>query len=97
MINECENYDELVSIFDELCTKYFLHYNVQVKKFHDEITTSPQFKSLPLEKQKEMFCRMLDLNQLYVNHSERNDKSNGLTKNDIAFTEDFYSNLKDGE
>lgn len=97
LINECENYDELVSIFDELCTKYFLHYNVQVKKFHDEITTSPQFKSLPLEKQKEMFCRMLDLNQLYVNHSERNDKSNGLTKNDIAFTEDFYSNLKDGE
>ena len=44
-----------------------------------------------------MFCRMLDLNQLYINFADRNDKDSGLSENDIKATEDFYKSLKDGE
>ena len=44
-----------------------------------------------------MFSRMLDLNQLYVNADDRHDKNTGLTKDDIAITEDFYQLKKDGE
>ena len=95
-ISGCKSLEELAQLFDELCTKYFLHYNVRIKEFRKEIETE-RFKSLPLEKQKEMFSRLLDLNQLYVNADDRHDKTTGLTKNDIAITEDFYQLKKDGE
>ena len=37
------------------------------------------------------------MNQLYVNVDDRHDKNTGLTKDDIAITEDFYQLKKDGE
>ncbi len=95
-ISGCKSLEELAQLFDELCTKYFLHYNVRIKEFRKEIETE-RFKSLPLKKQKEMFSRLIDLNQLYVNADDRHDKNTALTKNDIAITEDFYQLKKDGE
>lgn len=95
-ISACKSLEELTTLFDELCSKYFLHYNVRVKEFRKEIE-SERFKQLSLKQQKEMFSRMLDLNQLYVNTDDRYDKNTGLTKDDIAITEDFYQLKKDGE
>lgn len=95
-ISDCKSLEELTELFDELCSKYFLHYNVRVKEFRKEIE-SERFKQLNLKQQKEMFSRMLDLNQLYVNTDDRHDKNTGLTENDIAITEDFYQLAKDGE
>ena len=88
-ISDCKSLEELTELFDELCSKYFLHYNVRVKEFRKEIE-SERFKQLNLKQQKEMFSRMLDLNQLYVNTDDRYDKNTGLTEDDIAITEDFY-------
>lgn len=88
-ISACKSLEELTESFDELCSKYFLHYNVRVKEFRKEIE-SERFKQLNLKQQKEMFSRMLDLNQLYVNTDDRHDKNTGLTEIDIAITEDFY-------
>ena len=88
-ISDCKSLEELTESFDELCSKYFLHYNVRVKEFRKEIE-SERFKQLNLKQQKEMFSRMLDLNQLYVNADDRHDKNTGLTEDDIAITEDFY-------
>lgn len=88
-ISACKSLEELTELFDELCSKYFLHYNVRVKEFRKEIE-SERFKQLNLKQQKEMFSRMLDLNQLYVNTDDRHDKNTGLTKDDIAITENFY-------
>ena len=89
LVFACKNLEELISIFDELCNKYFLHYNVRIKEFREEVKTD-RFQSLPLKEQKEMFCRMLDLNQLYINADDREDNNSGLSTNDIAITEDFY-------
>ena len=75
--------------FDKLCSKYFLHYNVRIKEFREEVKTD-RFQLLPLKEQKEMFCRMLDLNQLYINADDRKDNNSGLSTDDIAITEDFY-------
>lgn len=85
----CKSLEELTELFDELCSKYFLHYNVRVKEFRKEIE-SERFRQLSLKQQKEMFSRMLDLNQLYVNTDDRHDKNTGLTEDNIAITEDFY-------
>ena len=89
LISAYKNGEELISIFDKLCSKYFLHYNVRIKEFREEVKTD-RFQSLPLKEQKEMFCRMLDLNQLYINADDREDNNSGLSTNDIAITEDFY-------
>lgn len=89
LISACKNFEELISIFDELCRKYFLHYNVRIEEFREEVKTD-RFQSLTLKEQKEMFCRMLDLNQLYINADDRHDDNSGLGMNDVAITEDFY-------
>ena len=89
LISACKNLEELISIFDELRNKYFLHYNVRIEEFREEVKTD-RFQSLSLKKQKEMFCRMLDLNQLYINADDRHDDNSGLGMNDVAITEDFY-------
>ena len=96
LISVCKNLDELISIFGTLCKKYFLHYNVRVNDFINTTCKEKEFKELSLKKQKEIFMRMIDLNQLYVNVSDRNDKDSGLNKNDIEATEAFYR-IKDGE
>ena len=89
-ISACKNYEELCALFKPLCQKYFLYYNVHIKDFGEKIITDESFKTLPLKKQKEMFCRMLDLNEFYINKSEMEDSQFGLSENDIAATKDFY-------
>lgn len=97
LISACKSYDELVKIFSTLCDKYFLHYNVRVNEFINKVCKEPEFKELSLKRQKEIFSRMIDLNQLYVNLDDRNDKDSGLSEKDIQATEDFYQLSKDGE
>lgn len=97
LISACKDYDELISIFNTLSKKYFLHYNVRINDFINKTCKEEQFKNLSLETQKEIFCRMLDLNQLYVNCDDRNDKDSGLSEKDIKATENFYQIQKDGE
>ena len=96
LISACKNLDELISIFETLSKKYFLHYNVRVNTFINETCKEEEFKKLSLKRQKEIFMRMIDLNQLYINLNDCHDKDSGLTKDDIAATESFY-NFKDGE
>lgn len=90
-ITECNSLKELEKLLKELSEKYFLNYNVKLKEFQEKIIHEDAFKKLPLKKQQEMFSKMLDLNQLYVNASEIEDKKYGLSKEDIALTKNFYT------
>jgi adenine-specific DNA-methyltransferase len=90
-IAETKNYDELVKLFGTLYEKFFLNYNVRVKDFKEDIIKSKEFKELSLGEQKKIFVRMLDLNQMYINFSERNDKKYDLSKEDITLSEKFYN------
>lgn len=89
-IQSCKSYEDLMAFFDKMCTTYFLHYNVKVKEFKEVICKEENFKKLTLDQQKVMFAKMLDVNQLYINVSDMEDKKFGLTENDIAVTKDFY-------
>lgn len=90
-ITGCNSLKELEKLLKELSEIYFLNYNVKLKEFQEKIIHEDAFKKLPLKKQQEMFSKMLDLNQLYVNVSEMEDKKYGLTKEDIALTKNFYN------
>ena len=88
----CENLGNLKTLFDTLCEKYFLKYNVNVNDFAEKIMAEPEFQSLSLNEQKRMVLEMLDLNQMYVNFSEMDDAqfSGCLNENDKALNHDFY-------
>lgn len=94
LILKCGNFKELISLFDVLYQEFFLHYNVKVKDFKEKISKEENFRNLPLLKQKEIFCKMLDLNQMYVNVSEMEDSRYKLSPSDISLTKDFYQ-IKD--
>ncbi|TXD51065.1 MULTISPECIES: DNA methyltransferase [unclassified Polaribacter] len=89
-ILNCKNLEELLKFFETMYTKYFLHYNVRIKQFKEVISQEENFKNLALERQKEIFSKMLDLNQLYVNLSEIEDSRYKLDAKDIALSKDFY-------
>lgn len=86
----CNSYNELLELFKKLYTNYFLHYNLKIKEFKEVVSKEEKFKALPLDRQKEIFCKMLDNNQLYVNVSEMEDSKHNITTEDIALTKDFY-------
>ena len=91
----CENSDGIKTLFEDLCERYFLKYNVSVDEF-SQIINEPEFQSLPLDKQKQMVLEMLDLNQMYVSLSEMNDEqfAGCLNDNDKALSRAFYQSVK---
>lgn len=89
-INTCETLEALIKFFDELYERYFLNYNVKIKEFKEKIILEGNFKNLDLDKQKQLFLTMLDLNQMSVNKSEMADSKYGLSENDQNLTKDFY-------
>jgi len=89
-ILNCSSLEELKSLFTSLCDKYYLDYNVRVNEFKNKIIEEEEFKMLPLEEQKRMFLTMLDLNQLYVQKTEMEDKKYGISEEDQRLTRMFY-------
>lgn len=93
-INACKNLDGLEKLFDTLYEKYFLNYNFKVKEFKEKVINEDEFKALSLEEQKRMFLSMLDLNQMYVQKTEMEDKRFGINDEDQKLTNEFYKNEK---
>lgn len=89
-IEDCNSLEELVQLFEELNTRYFLDYNVRIKDFKENVVKEEAFINLSLARQKELFKRMLDNNQLYVNLSEVEDTRYNLSEDAIRLTKDFY-------
>lgn len=89
-IEACNSLEELLQLFEELNTRYFLDYNVRIKDFKENIIKEEAFINLSLARQKELFKRMLDNNQLYVNLSEVEDARYKLSEDAIRLTKDFY-------
>ena len=89
-IAACKDLPALEKLFAKMDEEYFLHYNLRVAEFREKICREEKFRNLPLDKIKEIFAAMLDLNQLYVPRSEMSDKRFGISKNDQKYTIDFY-------
>lgn len=88
IINNAQDMHGLLKIWGEMCEKYFLDYNVEVKKFNDNVE---EFKELQIGDQKKVLIEMLNKNQLYVNLSEINDSDFKVSKEDKELNKKFYS------
>ncbi len=87
-INNVKDASGLLGIWKEMCEKYFLDYNLEIKKFNDNID---DFKKLPISNQKQILIKMLNKNQLYVNLSEIDDLQFKVSKEDKELNKKFYS------
>lgn len=88
-IVNCNTLEELKDMFNDLYERYFLNYNVNIIRFK-EMMEEEDFNKLTLNRQKEMFIKILDLNQMYVNASEMEDEKYEIPKEDIKLTKKFY-------
>lgn len=78
----------ILEIWENMKTKSFLTYNVNIKKQDEHIE---DFKKLTLEQQKQHLVSLLDKNQLYVNRSNMLDADAKITEEELKITKDFYS------
>lgn len=86
-IEEAENSETLLQIWEEMKAKSFLNYNVDIKKHEQHIE---DFKLLNLKEQKQHLCELLNKNQLYVNLSSLNDENFECTEEEKHLNRDFY-------
>jgi len=86
-IEEAKDTKALLQIWEQMKTKSFLNYNVDIKKQDEHLE---EFKALSLAEQKQHLCEILDKNQLYVNLSSLNDADFACTEEEKKVTKDFY-------
>jgi adenine-specific DNA-methyltransferase len=90
-IEDANDTQALLQIWEEMKAKSFLNYSVDIKKQDQHIE---DFKSLSLKEQKQHLCELLDKNQLYVNLSSLNDGDFTCTEDEKNVTKDFYQITK---
>lgn len=78
---------EILSIWENMKSKSFLNYNVDIKKQEEHLE---DFKQLTLEDQKQHLVSLLDKNQLYINRFQLYDADHNVSEEEIAITKDFY-------
>ena len=86
-LDKAESTEELLRIWQEMCERYFLNYDVDIKKFNEN---QEDFKKLPMMRQKQHLLEMLNKNQLYVNLSEMEDSQFEISEEDKSLTKKFY-------
>ena len=86
-IQDAKDTKTLLKIWEEMCDKYFLNYDVSIKKFNDN---KKEFEGLSLKQQKKVLMTMLNKNQLYVNLSEIEDSQFKVSKEDKELNKKFY-------
>lgn len=85
-INNAKNNNELEKFYDELKTKAFLDYRVDIQ----DILKDKDFKELSLEDKKQILNLTLDSNMDYVLYGDIKDKDYDISKETIKFNEIFY-------
>ncbi|MDP2423631.1 MAG: site-specific DNA-methyltransferase [Bacteroidales bacterium] len=86
-IEEVQTTAALLKIWEDMKSKSFLNYNVDLQKQEEHIE---EFKALPLAQQKQHLVELLDKNQLYVNLSSLNDQDFACSEHEKKITKDFY-------
>lgn len=86
-INKATTNEELEGIWKQIKDKAFLSYRVKVEEVDKNMN---EFNELTLEQQKEFLNAVLDKNHLYVNLSEINDKTYGVSEEDKNLNKQFY-------
>ena len=86
-IEAAEKDPELVKIWDEMLATGFISCKIAPAAFSMK---DEDFKALPLVDKKRILMDLLDMNQLYVNYCDIDDKAFKVSAADKAFSRSFY-------
>jgi len=86
-IMQAKDKKELQKIWKDMQERAFLSYRVDVKQFN---ANAAGFGELSLEEQKRFLLEVLDKNHLYVNLSEMDDETYGVSEEDKQLNRVFY-------
>ena len=91
-IQNAENSDELLQIWQDMAQNSFLNWYVNPELPDDAINDFIKIakEENGLEKQKKLLLELLDKNQLYVNLSEIDDAKFNVSEEDKALNKAFY-------
>lgn len=87
-IQEIDSKEELVTIWKNMKEKAFLSYQFDAQVFDTRLDA---FKTATIQQMKQYLIEILDKNQLYVNLSEIEDESFGISKELKILNKSFYS------
>jgi len=86
-IEAAKTTNNLIDIWDELKTSNNLSYKIKPSLIDNKIS---DFSQLSLEEQKQFLIEIIDKNQLYVNFSDIDDETNGISEQDKKLNQQFY-------
>ena len=86
-IEAAEKDQELVKVWGEMLASGFISCKIDPAQFSME---DEDFKALPLADKKRILMDLLDMNQLYVNYCDIDDRTFAVPAADKAFTKSFY-------
>jgi len=86
-IEQAKNSNELISLWNKLKESANLSYKVDPKEFDKNIES---FSKLSFEDQQRFLIEAIDKNQLYVNYSDVDDETNGISEQDKKLNKQFY-------
>lgn len=86
-IQDANNKDDLILIWEEMNKKAFLSYQFNKDIFNSSLDA---FKTSSFEMMQKYLIEVLDKNQLYVNYSEIEDVSFNVSKEDKKLNYSFY-------
>lgn len=84
-VQEATTSEQLVELLNYAKKSSFLSYRIDPKKLREI-----EFKKLSLAEQKQTLLEIVDLNNLYVNYSDIDDISNGISDADKKLNREFY-------
>jgi len=90
-LESVDDANELAKLAKEVSESVYLSH---LSEISEDPLTSEQILQLGIEETKNLLMKALDKNALYVNISELEEMTTGLTKDDIRVTEMFYSKGK---
>lgn len=79
--------DELNALYKEILSSDFVSYVVDVNKYSE---TAHSFSELSEEDKRNLLIELVDKNLLYINYSDIDDLSYGITDEVKAFNDSFY-------
>lgn len=86
-IQSADTHDELNHVLEEIKDNAYLNFKVD---FEQLTLSNEEFQSLSLEQKKKILTEALDMNQLYLNYSEIDDKQYDIDEETKLFNHSFY-------
>lgn len=86
-IEKSKNSNELIALWNELKESSNLSYKIDPKEFDKNIES---FSELSFEDQQRFLIEAIDKNQLYVNYTDIDDETNGISEQDKKLNQQFY-------